>query len=294
MVFPITLLEGRKVPRVIFSIKPVAGPSDQQQILSLMKKAYSMEVWCFDLPSRKHLNPFRELKRFTGDEALIGLCHVDAEEGTSFLGRPLHLFEPKVVSTIKKNLFLPDSLQISSPLLSHEVLTQKEIDRITFDPVRYGKMLSLFDPRESPFLMLGERYGDWLLALGRLDLLGKMVSKAREAGFIPVFSGQWATFALPKAKALDVSAYAVPINKRRSLFDLNQACELIKKFDKPVISLNPLGDANLRKRPGEAFSFLFEELKIYSAIAEISTENDLKKIVQALENVPSLITPRKT
>ena len=85
------------------------------------------------------------------------------------------------------------------------------------------------------------------MALGRIDLLQEMVSRVREKGFIPIFSGQWATFVLPKAKPLDVAAYAIPINKKWSLFDLQQACDLIKKFDKPVISLNPLADGKLLK-----------------------------------------------
>ena len=81
---------------------------------------------------------------------------------------------------------------------------------MTFDPLRFDKALSLFNPEESPFLLTGEKYGDWLLALGRIDLLKEMVSRIREKGFTPIFSGQWATFVLPKAKPLDVAAYADP------------------------------------------------------------------------------------
>jgi hypothetical protein len=142
--------------------------------------------------------------------------------------------------------------------------------------------------------LIGERYGDWLLALGRIDLLKEMVRRAREKGFIPIFSGQWATFVLPKAKPLDVAAYAVPINKKWSLFDLTQACDLIKKFDKPVISLNPLADGKLLRTPEEAFSFLFNELKIHSAIAEIGSEEDMRRIVEVLKKFPSLISRQKT
>ena len=98
--------------------------------------------------------------------------------------------------------------------------------------------------------MIGERYGDWLLGLGRMDLLKEMVSRMREKGFIPILSGQWATFFLPKVKSLDAAAYAIPINKKRSFFDLSQACDLIKKFDKPVISLDPLADKELLEKTG--------------------------------------------
>jgi hypothetical protein len=234
------------------------------------------------------------LKGLTEDENLMGLCHLEAEEGTSFLGRPLHQFETKVVSTIKKNLNLPHAIRnLPTVPVGSEVLTQKEIDRIDFDSQRFEKALTLFRPQESPFLLVGGRYGDWLLALGRIDLLKEMMAKAREKGFAPVYSGQWATFCLPKAKSLDVVAYAVPINKKWSFFDLEQACVLIKKFDRPVISLNPLADGTLLKNSEEAFLFLFKELKIRLAIVEIHSEQEVEILLSAAEKIPSLIPPRK-
>jgi len=288
MPMPTVLLDGKKVSRIIFSIRSTS-PS------SLMKKIYGMGITHFDLPSSKHLEPFRELKGLTEDENLMGFCHLEAEEGTSFLGKPLHQFETKVVSTIKKNLGLPHSIRNLPPVpFASEVLTQKEIDRIDFDPQRFETALSLLHPEESPFLLVGGRYGDWLLALGRIDLLKQMMAKVREKGFTPVYSGQWATFCLPKAKSLDVVAYAVPINKNWSFFDLDQACVLIRKFDRPVISLNPLADGTLLKNSEEAFSFLFKELKITLAIVEIYSEQEVEILLSAAEKIPSITPPRKT
>jgi len=294
MRLPTTFLEQKKIPRVIPSIQP-HPPLNQPQILSLMKEAYEIGAWCFDLPSANHLKSFKELKRATTDGTLIGFCHLDAEEGASLLGKPLHRFESKTISTIRRGL-LPSNLtrNILPPSSSSEVFTQKEIDRITFDPLRFEKALSLLDLEESPFLLFGEKYGDWLLALGRIDLLHEMVSNVRGKGFIPIFSGQWATFALPKAKPLDVAAYAVPVNKKWSLFDLQRASDLIKKFDRPVISLNPLANGTLLKESEGAFSFLFDELKIVAAIPEIASEGEAKNVLEALMKFPSLIPPRKT
>jgi hypothetical protein len=121
-----------------------------------------------------------------------------------------------------------------------------------------------------------------------------MVSRVRGRGFIPIFSGQWATFVLPKAKSLNVSAYAVPINKKWSLFDLERASDLIKKFEKPVISLNPLADGILLRESEGAFSFLFDELKVCAVVAEIGSEEEAQTIVEVLKKFPSLIPPRKT
>jgi hypothetical protein len=290
---PTAILERKKISRVIFSVLP--SSHDLQKISALMKKGYGAEGWCFDLPSAKHLDSFRELKDLTEDETLTGFCHLEAEQGIVFFGKPLHLFESRVVATIEKNLGLPDGVRNLLPRHSSwEVFTQKEIDRITFDPSRFEKALSAFKPEETPFLLLGERYGDWILALGRIDLLKEMVKRVRERGFIPIYSGQWATFALPKAKSLDVAAYAIPINKKWSLFDLPHACDLIKKFDKPIISLNPLADGRLLKKAEEAFQFLFKELKICASIVTIGSESESGMILGALERVPSLISYRKT
>jgi hypothetical protein len=294
MRLPTTILEGKKISRIIFSIQP-RSPSNQAKVSSLMKKTYEMGVWCFDLPSGDHLKSFKELRSLMADEMLMGFCHVEAEVGVSFFGKPLHRFESQIISTIRREL-LPShqSRNILPPSSSSEVFTQKEIDRIVFDPLRFEKALSRFDSEESPFLLVGEKYGDWLLALGRIDLLREMVSKARGKGFIPIFSGQWATFVLPKAKSLNVSAYAVPINKKWSLFDLERASDLIKKFEKPVISLNPLADGSLLKESEKAFSFLFDELKVCTVIAGIGSEEEARRILEVLKEFPSLIPPRKT
>ncbi|HSB06665.1 MAG TPA: hypothetical protein VLK23_15900, partial [Thermodesulfobacteriota bacterium] len=301
---PTVTLEGKHLARIILSIKPLLS-SGLQEILSLMRKAYEMDAWCFDLPTIKHHQSFKELMSFTEDETLIGLPHIAAEEGASLSGIPLHRFEAKVNATITKNLFSPDLIKRLKEMgawrrpyffpipETSEVFTQKEIDRISFDSSRFDRALSPFQPGDMPFLLIGERYGDWLLGLGRMDLLKEMVSRTKEKGFIPILSGQWATFFLPKAKSVDAAAYAIPINKKRSFFDLSHASDLIKKFDKPVISLDPLAGKGLLAKPDEAFSFLFDELKIYLAIAEVSSEGEMERILKSVEKISSLRPRRK-
>ena len=293
MHLPTATLDRKKISRVIFSIRPTAPIA--QNIYPLMERVYEMGGWCFDLPTARHLESFKTLRESTKDEALIGFGHIAAESGVSLMGKPLHQLEWKVVSTIVRNIVPPDSVWKLFPARPYgEVLTQKEIDRMTFDPSRFDQILSPFQLNGVPFLLIGGKYGDWLLGLGRGDLLRKMVSEIRGKGFIPIFSGLWATFVLPKAKALDVAGYAIPVNKKKSLFDLEQACNMIKKFDKPVISLDPLSEGELLEKSEEAFSFIFDELKVHSAIAEINSEEEVKSLFKGLEKIPSLIPFRKT
>jgi hypothetical protein len=305
MHIPTFVLEGIKLPRVILLIQPSVG-SDVQETFSLMKTSYEMGALCFDLPTKNLLEAFRELKNLVEDEGLIGLSHVEAGEGVSLLGKPLHHFEPKIASTIKKNHFPPqliaklkkegvwNSRFFFPTSSSTEVFTQKEIDRIRFDAGRFEKALSNFRQSETPFLVIGRKYGDWLSALGRIDLLQSMVARARERGFRPIFSSYWTTFVLPKTKTIDVAAYAVPINRRWSLFDPEQAFQLIKKFDRPLIAFNPFADGELMQDSEGAFSFLFEELRIHGVIVEVTSKGEVTKALNAIEGFPSIIHRQKT
>lgn len=293
MHLPTAILERKKISRIVFSIRPSSPVG--QNIYPLMENVYKMGAWCFDLPTVRHLESFKTLRESTEDEALIGFGHIGAESGVSLMGKPLHQIEWKVVSTIVRNIVPPESVRKLFPSRPYgEVLTQKEIDRMTFDPSRFDQALSPFQPNGVPFLLIGGKYGDWLLGMGRGDLLKEMVSEIRGKGFIPIFSGLWATFVLPKAKPLDVAGYAIPINKKKSLFDLEQACNMIKKFDKPVISLDPLSEGELLEKSEEAFSFIFDELKVHSAIAEINSEDQVKSLFKGLEKISSLTPFRKT
>jgi hypothetical protein len=291
---PKVVLEGIKIPRIIFSISPSANLKTQE-IFFLMKKIYEMGIWCFDIPSTNHLESFKRLRELIGDESLIGIFHIESATGISFTGKPLYQFESKIISTIIKNI-IPQNL-VKKIYPNHhiqDIFTQKEIDRIIFDDTVFEQFLLNINKKEFPLILIGEKYNDWLVGLGRVDLLSKMISVARKKGFIPILSAKWPTFVLPKVKSLDVSAYAIPINKKEGLFDHSQACNIIKKFEKPVISLNPLANGKLLKSPQKAFSFLFNELKIYGAITEISSEEEALTIFGVFKKIPSLIPFQKT
>ncbi len=293
MHLPIAILEGKKIQRVIFSIDP---PSPTlQNTYFLMEKVYQRGSWCFNLSTARHVESFQRLRERVEDETLIGFGHIEAGSGVSLMGKPIHQFESKVASTIARNIVPKDLMRrlFPNPPLG-DVLTQKEIDRMRFDPSRFSQALSLYSSKEVPFLQIGGKYSDWLLGLGRVDLLREMVTETKRKNFIPIFSGQWATFVLPKAKSLDVAGYATPVNKRKSLFDLTLASDIIKKFDRPIISLDPLSKGRLLKKSEEALSFLFNELKIHSAIIEVASEDQIEVLWRVLEKIPSLIPFRKT
>jgi len=292
MSIPVVLLENRKIPRVILSI-PIEGASLREEGSNLLREAYVLGFTHFDLPTSQHLEAFRAWRALSEDENLTGWFRLDAKMGVSFLGRPLHSFESKLIATLGKSLSAELSRRLLPTVSTAEVFTQKEIDRFAFDRSRFEGALSALRPEETPFLIIGERYGDWLLALGRIDLLQEMTHVARERNFVPIFSGQWPAFSLPKAKPLDVAAYAVPIRQKEVASQGSHTAELIKRFDKPLIALNPLRSRRIWNNPTLAFRFLFEELKIYAAFPEPASSEEVRKILEGLASIPSFIPPRR-
>lgn len=291
---PFILLEGRKIPRLLFSI-PLKNPEDPQKLLFLMKRLYEEGFLCFDLPTFHHLRRLRELRELTEDENLTGIGHIGIEEGVSFLGKPIDQFEFKIISTLIKNFIPPQWIKKVFPHFQlGEILTQREIDRMAFDSSRFHQSLSFFHPKETPFLLLGGKYNDWLLTLGRIDLFQESISKIREKGFIPIFSTKWPTFVLPKAKPLEVAAYAIPIHPKKSLFDFNQTCEMVKKFDKPIIGFIPFGGSKDVKKSKWTFSFLFNDLKLYLTIVEVSSEMEIRRVLKGISEIPYPIPFQRT
>lgn len=293
MAIPVTLLEDRKIPRIIPSIR-ILGESLPDELSHLLREAYVLGFTHFDLPTSKHLEAFRSWRALSEDENLNGWFRLDAKMGVSFLGRPLHSFESKLIATLVRGLPAETARYLLPTFSGSEVFTQKEIDRFAFDRPRFESVLSQLRPEETPFLVIGERYGDWLLALGRIDLLHEMVELARQRHFIPVFSGQWPAFSLPKAKPLDVAAYAVPIRQREVLSQGSQMTELIKRFDRPLIGLNPLPSRGTWAKANQIFRFLLEELKIHATFPEVASDEELRKLFEGLASLPSFIPPRKT
>lgn len=291
---PFIILEGKKIPRLLFSI-PLKNPKEPQKLLFLMKRLYEEGFFCLDLPTLHHLKRLKELRELTEDENLIGFGHIGIEEGISFLGKPIDQFESKIISTLIKNFIPPQWIKKVFPHSRFgEVLTQREIDRMTFDPSRFDEALSFFHPMETPFLLLDGKYNDWLLTLGRIDLFQESVSKIREKGFIPILSSRWPTSILPKAKPLEVAAFAIPIHPKKSLFDFNQTCEMVKKFDKPIISVTSFAGNKDLKKSKVTFSFLFNDLKVYLTIVEVSSEIEIKRLLKGIGGVPSFIPFQRT
>jgi len=116
----------------------------QQEILSLMKKIYAMDAWCFDLPSIKHLEAFKELRHSQMMNPYWSLPFSDRRRN-SFFGNPFINLNRKSFQRSKEPLPLHLPRNTLPPSFLLKFSTKRDwSDRL--DPLRFDKAFP-FDPR---------------------------------------------------------------------------------------------------------------------------------------------------
>jgi hypothetical protein len=181
-------------------------------------------------------------------------------------------------SSFAKSFFLPRN--------STQPLTQSQIDSIEMKIEFFKKRLEFYRNLDVKLVQFGGGTADWLVALGRTDLLKDLTRIIRESRFIPLLVCHWITLVLPIAeKELDVAGYIVPINKLWSLLSLSNALEVLKKTNKPIIAMKPLAQGALAHDPENAFTFLFKKARVAAVLVGVSSIAEAKQTFLALRKI---------
>lgn len=150
-------------------------------------------------------------------------------------------------------------------------LTDQEIGAISLDERIFKERLVIF--KDCQFIFFGGSDADWLVSLGRADLLHDLARVVRQQGFIPILLCHYATLVLPRVHAmnLDTEAYAIPFNKAWSWFGLPECIQVVQSVDKPVIAFMPLASGDLRKDVQGSLEWLYAEMGVQSILFGTAT-----------------------
>jgi hypothetical protein len=150
-------------------------------------------------------------------------------------------------------------------------LSDTEIEGIYLDRGLFRKRLSIFG--DCQYIFLGGSDADWLVPLGRIDILIEMAQIVRQEGFIPLLLCQYATLVVPEAEkaGVDVDGYAVPLNQEWSWFDRDECVDIISSLDKPVIAFMPLASGKLRENVPGALEWLYHDAGVESILYGTAT-----------------------
>jgi hypothetical protein len=181
-------------------------------------------------------------------------------------------------SNFLKSFFLPRNTARS--------LTTSQIDSIKINTEFFKKRLEFYRNLDVKVVQYGGGTADWLVALGRTDLLNDLAHLIRKSGFVPLLICHWASLVLPHAeKELDVAGYVIPLNRLWSLQSLSDVLNVIRGIGKPVIAMKPLAQGVLARDLEGAFEFLFEKAGVTAVLVGVSSIAEAKQTFRTLGKI---------
>jgi hypothetical protein len=181
-------------------------------------------------------------------------------------------------SSFAKSFFLPRS--------SAQPLKASQIDNIRMNSEFFKKKLKFYRDLDVRLVQFGGGTADWLVALGRTDLLENLNRLIRKSGFIPLLVCHWVSCVLPIAeRELDVAGYIVPLNKLWSLLSLSDSLDVIKRIRKPIIAMKPLSQGFLAYDVEDAFTFLFKKVGVSAVLVGVSSVTEAKKTFSMIRKI---------
>lgn len=259
---------------------------DPEYAFQVMRAAYNAGCRAFELSEDSNVQLFWRL-RVEVDEPILGLGNPTWEQGVMLNGRFLMLSRDRVLRTLMDRPMFPvnvatavrEQLSKSAILVfgydqTSIPLTDKEIADIYLDEEIFLKRLSGFGGA-CRHILLGGTDADYLLSLGRVDILHRMVELTRKSGFEPLLLCHYGSYVVPIAEkvGLQVGGYAIPLNREWGWFDRDECVHIVRTVDKPFIAFMPLASGQLRKNVREALEWLFSFAGVDSVLFGTTTPN---------------------
>lgn len=268
---------------------------DEEYCLSVMRACYEAGGRAFDLSFEVNTRLFQRLSQETGDD-LVGFGNPSWEQGVFLNGRYLQLSRDRIMRTLVDRFFSKKHAQLVSEKLSREdvlvfgydrttqPLSDAEISNIHLDEQCFRQRLSSF--QKCQYITLGGADADWLISLGRMDIVADMTRIVREMGFIPLLLCQFPSTVIPAAEAsgLNVEGYVVPLNRDWSWFTRDECIKALRPVMKPIIAFMPLASGNLRQDIRGALDWLYQEIGVESILFGTATPEHARETTRiALE-----------
>ena len=255
---------------------------DEDYCYSVMKACYEAGGKAYDLSFEVNTRLFRRLLDESG-ETLIGFGNPSWEQGVFFNGKYLQYSRDRILKTLVERLFprpiaklVEEKLAIDDVLVfgydrDAEILTDDEIASIYLDQWSFIHRLSIF--KDCQYIFLGGSDADWLVSLGRVDILVEMARITRQLGFIPMVLCQYASYIIPiiEQSGADIEGYAVPLNRDWSWMDRNACVEVVKSLKKPVAAFMPFASGGLRHDIRGALDWLCGDVGVESILFGTAT-----------------------
>lgn len=277
------------------------GKLDATKALQIMKNTVSCGVKSLDL-SPPLADLFKQLQVET-DEKIVGLGALQEWTCRNFTIEdvPLENYSEEIKATVRLRLphgyleHLGRSKIAKTEFLNSffvpsrraEPLRQSQIEAIHLTPDFFENRLELYKKLNLKLIQFGGITADWLVGVGRVDLLEKLLQMVKRRGFTPILICHWASMVLPvcEQKLDEVAAYIIPLNKLWSLLNLQETLRVIKKTDKPIIAMKTLAQGVLSNQIESAYTFLFKKAGVAAVLVGVESKNEAERTFSTIGRV---------
>ena len=256
---------------------------DPDYCLSVMQSAYDAGCRAFDLSFQENVSLRNQLANQV-QEPLVGFANPTWEQGVMFQDRYLFFIRDCILRTLVERLWpIPISELVEKKLSREDVLvfgydreaallTAKDISEIYLDKMLFRNRLSIFRDI-CQYAYFGGSDLDYLVSLGRIDLVEEMLAVVKSEGFIPLLLSQYPSLVLPKIEdaGIEVEGYVIPLNRVWSWFDHKSCLEVVRATQKPVIAFMAFSHNDLRQDIRGALRWLYDDAGVASVLFGTAT-----------------------
>ena len=273
---------------------------DVLKALEVIRTSVKHGVLAFDLPPEL-IEAYQRLRKETGKDVVgLGALQEWTCKNVTIDGVPLEEFSEELKATINPKLpsgflkslerfDLPGAGFIKSFFVQKRParpLQSSQIDGIELNQRHFENQLALYKELNVKLVQFGGGLADWLVGVGRTDLLQELAHMITSRGCIPLLICHWTSMVLPVCEEeLDVEGYIVPLNKLWGLLTLPEALKAIKNVGKPVIAMKPLALGALAHDIQSAFSFLFRKAEVAAVMVGVSSNVEAEQTFGIAEEV---------
>lgn len=267
---------------------PFRGPDGNlnvSKVLEVMKASVAHGVTALHLDPQL-IESFQRLREETKKDIVgLGALQEWTCNNVTIEDIPLEQYSEELKATINPKLplrFLESLKQPDSPEFiksyfiqkkSARPLTSAQIDSIKLNRGHFKDQLALYEKLNVKLIQFGGRTADWLVGVGRTDLLKDLAHIIASRDCIPLLVCHWTSMVLPICEEeLNVAGYIVPLNKLWGLLILSEALKAIRDVAKPIIAMKPLALGALAHDIQSAFAFLFKKARVDAILVGVSSK----------------------
>ncbi|MCB2202621.1 hypothetical protein KQH56_01305 [bacterium] len=265
---------------------------DEDYCLSIMRSAYEAGCRGFDLSFPENV---RLLKRLMAevDEPVLGFGNPTWNQGVMFNGRFIFFIRDRILKSLVDRIWPRPVANLVRTQLAKEAvlvfgydgdaepLTDKEIAGIYLDEDIFRQRLSIFKG-VCQYIYFGGSDADYLVSLGRMDLVEAMLSVVRSEGFEPMLLCQYPSLIIPAVDraGIGVKGYVAPLNRIWSWFDHQSTLEAVLNTDKSVIAFMALSSPELHQDISGALNWLYDVAGVDSILFGTATPEHARETTE--------------